>query len=268
MRLKDRVALITGGSHGIGRGIALAFAREGARLALVYYTNLDNEPDHANAQDVVRLVQEAGSEAELFYGDTGDTTRMTEVFEAAVAKYGRLDVYVNNANSGRRFPGRSRAYLDITEEQLYEGLYPSFKAAFVNGQMAARQMIAQGSGGRIINITSVHQHMAWTWDSIYGPMKSSIRRLTMSQARELAEHKITANAIAPGFIDTRLFPGERGDRGDRNAETIDQQVLLGRGFPSDIAGAALYLASDDARYVTGTCILVDGGMLLPPTTDI
>lgn len=263
MRLKDRVAFITGSSHGIGRGIALAFGREGAKVAVNYYTG------EANAADVVRQIREMGGEAEAYQGDASDTPRMTEVTRAIVERFGRLDIYVNNANAGRRVAGASRNYLDVSEEQLYEHFYPSFKAAFINGQLAARQMIAQGGGGRIINITSVHQELnAWTWDSIYGPMKAAIRRLTVNQGRELAPHKITANAIAPGFIDVRLYPGERGEHYDQAGETIDQQILLGRGYPSDIAGAAVYLASDDARYVTGTCILVDGGLLIPPITDI
>jgi len=262
VRLKDRVALVTGASHGIGRGIALAYAREGARVAVNYHTG------EQNARDVARLIHEMGGEADVHQGDTSDTSRMREIVQATVERFGRLDVYVNNANAGQRFPGASRQYLDVTEEQLFEGFYPSFKAAFVNGQLAARQMIAQGGGGRIINITSVHQEKAWSWDSVYGSMKAAVRRLTMSQARELAPHRILVNAIAPGFIDVRLYPGERGERYDQLNQTIAQEVLLGGGEPADIAGAAVYLASDDARYVTGTCLLVDGGMLIPPVTDI
>ena len=262
MRLKDRVALITGAAHGIGRGIALRYAREGAKVAIV---DLARE---GHAEDAARLIHEAGGEAEIFPGDARETDQMEAVFRAAVERFGRLDIYVNNSNAGRRLPGAWRDYLDVTEEQLFDGFYPSFKAAFVNGQIAARQMIAQGGGGCIINITSVHQERAWSHDSIYGSMKAAIRRLTMSQARELAPHRIRVNAIAPGFIDNRLFPGERGERYDQNNVLAETEVLLGRGEPSDIAGAAAYLASDDARYVTGTYILVDGGMLAVSHTEI
>ncbi len=266
MRLQDRVALVTGGSHGIGRGIAIAFAREGAKVAINYRTSMDN------AESAAREIRELGGEAEVYQGDTGDSTRMREIVEQTVQRFGRLDIYVNNANSGNRTAGRAREYLDITEEQLFEGFYPSFKAAFVNGQLVARQMIAQGSGGRIINITSVHQGRVWpaAWgsDAIYGSMKAAIERLTMSQAWELAKHNIRVNAIAPGFIDTRLHPGERGEPYDQRCETADREILLGRGFPPDIGSAAVYLASDDSRYVTGTCLLVDGGMLLVAASTV
>lgn len=261
MRLQDRVALVTGAGHGIGRGIALAYAREGARVAI-------NDVAEEHAREVARLIERDGGAAAVFLGDASDTADMERVFAATVARFGQLDVYVNNAHPGRRDLSASRRYLDVPEDQLYEGLFPSFKAAFVNGQIAARQMIAQGRGGRIINITSVHQERAWSADSVYGSLKAALRRLTVSQARELAPHRILVNAIAPGFIDVRLHPGERGEQYDRDNDLAEQEILLGRGQPSDIAGAAVYLASDDARYVTGTCILVDGGMLLPPITEV
>jgi NAD(P)-dependent dehydrogenase (short-subunit alcohol dehydrogenase family) len=262
VRLQDKVALITGASRGIGRGIALAYAKEGAKVAVNYNATPDG------ALEVVRLIREAGGEAEAFPGDVGDTAQMDDLFEKSLKRFGRLDVYVNNANAGRRGTYGWTHYLDVSEEQLFQGFYLSFKAAFTNGQRAAKQMIAQGSGGVIINITSVHQERAWAHDAVYGSMKAAIKRLTMSQARELAPHNIRVNAIAPGFIDIRLYPGERGEGYDRACEQVLGEVPFGRGAPSDIAGAAVYLASDDARYVTGTYILVDGGMLIPPLATV
>ena len=270
MRLEGKVALVTGASRGIGRGIAIAFAREGARVAV----NYNSSPERA--AETVRLIREAGGEAEMYQADVGETDQMARVIAAVVERFGRLDSYVNNANAGRRWGrdahSRSSRYLDITEDLLSERFYPSFKAAYVNGQMAARQMIAQGTGGTIINITSVHQHNAWAvdpmFDSIYGSFKAAIHRLTMSQAIELAPHRIRANVIAPGFIDVREYPGERGERYDRNCELVVEQVPLGAGKPEDIGYAAVYLASDESRYVTGISLLVDGGMLIPPKATV
>ena len=264
-RLQDRVAIITGAAHGIGRGIALAYVREGAKVII---NDLDREPSIGHAEEVAKLIAESGGEAEVHLGDASDTADMQRVIKAAVDRFGRVDILVNNANPGRRDPNDSREFLKHTEEHVEQGYLLPFKAAFFNTQLAAKQMIEQGGGGTVITITSVHQERAWGWDSIYGPMKAALRRLVMSQARELAPHKIRVNCIAPGFIDNRLYPGERGERYDTFNVRAETEILLGPGKPSDIAGAALYLASDDARYVTGTCILVDGGMLLPPITEI
>jgi glucose 1-dehydrogenase/3-oxoacyl-[acyl-carrier protein] reductase len=265
MRLKDRVALITGSGHGIGRGIALAYAREGASIVV---NDLATDPSTGHAQDVARLIAEQGGQVEVCLGDASDTGDMERVIASTVERYGRLDILVNNANPGRWVPRAPRGYLEVSEDQLYQGYFLPFKAAYVNTQLAARQMIQQGDSGAIITITSVHQERAWGSDSVYGSMKAALKRLVMSQARELAAHAIRVNAIAPGFIDNRLFEGERGEWYDEFNVRARTEILLGPGRPSDIAGAAVYLASDDARYVTGTCLLVDGGMLLPPVTEI
>lgn len=263
-RLKDRVAVITGAAHGIGRGIALAYAKEGAKVVV---NDLATDLSTGHAEEVAKLISEAGGEVEVFQGDASDGPDMQRVIASTVERFGRIDILVNNANPGHRDPNASREFLHHTEEHVYQGYFLPFKAAYFNTQLAAKHMIEQG-GGNVITITSVHQERAWGWDSIYGPMKAALRRLVMSQARELAPHKIRVNCIAPGFIDNRLFPGERGERYDTYNIRAETEILLGPGKPSDIAGAAVYLASDDARYVTGTCILVDGGMLLPPITEI
>jgi NAD(P)-dependent dehydrogenase (short-subunit alcohol dehydrogenase family) len=228
--------------------------------------NYNSTPE--GAAEVVREIRAVGGDAEAFAGDVGDTAQMDAMFASVLSRFGRLDVYVNNANAGRYAPRDRSEYLEVTEDQLFNGYYLSFKGAFMNGQRAARQMIAQRDGGVILNITSVHQERAWAHDSVYGSMKAAIRRLTMSQARELAPYQIRVNAIAPGFIDIRLHPGERGPAYDQANVTVEDQVPLGRGTPADIAGAAVYLASDDARYVTGTYILVDGGMLIAPVATV
>src|SRR5919199_2938576 len=265
MRLKDRVALITGSAHGIGRGIALAYAREGARVVV---NDRDQQPSAGHAADVERLIRDNGGDVHVVLGDASNTANMQRAVDEAVRHFGRLDILVNNANPGRWDPNAPRTYLEVSEDQLYQGYFLPFKAAYVNTQLAAREMIRQDSGGQVITITSVHQERAWGSDSVYGSMKAALRRLVMSQARELAPHRIRVNAIAPGFIDNRLFVGERGERYDTFNVRAETEILLGPGKPSDIAGAAVFLASDDARYVTGTCLLVDGGMLLPPITEI
>jgi glucose 1-dehydrogenase/3-oxoacyl-[acyl-carrier protein] reductase len=265
MRLEGKVALITGSAHGIGRGIAIAYAREGAKIVVC---DLATDESTKHAEDVLKLISEAGGEVELFQGDASAPADMEKVVASTVKRFGKIDVLVNNANPGQRDRNAPRGFLDQTEETIYQGWLLPFKAAYINTQLAAREMIKQGEGGQIITITSVHQERAWGWDSIYGPMKAGLRRLVMSQARELAPYKIRVNCIAPGFIDNRLYEGERGDRYDEYNIRAETEILLGPGKPSDIAGAAVYLASEDARYVTGTCILVDGGMLLPPITEI
>jgi NAD(P)-dependent dehydrogenase (short-subunit alcohol dehydrogenase family) len=263
--LDNRVALITGGGHGIGRGIALAFASEGVRVVL---NDLPQQPSIGHAEDVARLISAAGSEVHISLGDAADTADMRRVIGEAIEHFGRLDILVNNANPGRRMFDGPRDFLSVTEDQLYQGYFLPFKAAYVNTQLAAHHMIQQGAGGVVLTITSVHQDRPWATDSIYGSMKAALRRLVMSQARELAPHRIRVNAIAPGFIDNRLFVGERGERYDQFNIRAGTEIPLGPGKPEDIARAAVYLASDDARYVTGTCLLVEGGMLLPPASEI
>src|SRR4051812_23342220 len=146
MRLKDRVAIITGAAHGIGRGIALAYIKEGAKVVIC---DLDREPSIGHAEEVAKLIAEQGGEAEVILGDASDTPDMARVVKATVERFGRVDILVNNANPGNRNPNDPRDFLNTSEDQLYQGYFLPFKAAYVNTQLVARQMIEQGGGGNV-----------------------------------------------------------------------------------------------------------------------
>jgi glucose 1-dehydrogenase len=260
MRLKGKFALVTGGSRGIGQATAVALAREGATVAVNYNTTAPEE--------TLRRIKEAGGAGVAYQADMGEPEQIDRLFQQAIEGFGRLDIYVNNANAGQRTRDPRRDFLGVSDDALFQGYWLPYRACYRGGQNAARQMVAQGGGGAIVNITSVHQHMAWPADSVYGSMKAAISRLTMSQARELAPHRIRVNAVAPGFIDIRAQPGERGERYDLYNQRAEIEIPLGRGVPSDIANAVLYLVSDDSRYVTGQTLFVEGGYLLAPISEI
>ena len=262
MRLQGKVALVTGASRGIGQATAVALAQEGAKVAVNYNATAEG------AQETLKRIKDAGGEAEAIQADMGDPGQIAKLFEQAVKRFGKIDVYVNNANAGRRERGRLGTYLDVTPDQLYQEFLLPYQACYVGGQQAAKQMIAQGGGGAIVNISSVHQYTAWPADSVYGSMKAAVSRLTKSQARELAPHKIRVNCIAPGFIDIRAFPGERGERYDIYNQRAEYEIPLGRGVPTDIANGVLYFVTDDSRYVTGQTLFIEGGYLIPPISEI
>lgn len=262
MRLQGKIALVTGASHGIGQQTAITLASEGAKVAINYNRNEDG------AKQTLKRVQEAGGEGEVVHADMGDLDQIENLFKRTLDRFGRLDVYVNNANAGRRDRSLPRRFLEVQPDQIYQEYFLPYRACYVGGQLAARRFIEQGGGGAIVNITSVHQAMAWPHDSLYGSMKAAISRLTKSQALELAPHKIRVNAIAPGFIDIRAYPGERGEQYDEYNRRAEVELPLGRGVPTDIANAVVYLVSDESRYVTGQTLFVEGGFLLAPISEI
>lgn len=262
MKLQGKVALVTGASRGIGQATAVALAGAGARV----FVNFNNTAE--GAQETLKRIRDLGGLADAHRADIGDPAQIEGLFAACVAKFGRLDVYVNNANAGRRDRGRTGAYLDVTSDMLHQEFLLPYQACYLGGQFAAKQMIAQGDGGAIVNISSVHQARAWPADSIYGSMKAAVSRLTRSQARELAASRIRVNCIAPGFIDIRAFPGERGERYDVYNQRAEVEIPLGRGVPDDIANGVLYFVSDDSRYVTGQTLFIEGGYLLAPISEI
>ncbi|CAH1211034.1 3-oxoacyl-[acyl-carrier-protein] reductase FabG [Paenibacillus allorhizoplanae] len=248
MRLLNKVALVTGSSLGIGRAIALRFAREGAKVAVI---GLEKDM----LDEVRDLISGEGGEVMTFESDVQYKIQMESVLDSVIGRWGCLDVVVNNAGICKPTP-----FLDITEEEWDRHMNINLKATFLVSQLAARQMVRQGRGGSIIQMSSVNGLAAEADQAHYNTTKGGINLLMMSMALELAKDKIRVNSLCPGFIETRLTkplldnPQAIGEY----LKTIPMQEV---GQPEDIANAALYLASDESRYMTGHCMVVDGGQL-------
>ena len=246
MRLHGRVAAITGGALGIGRATALLFAAEGAAVALG-----DVKVDAAEA--VVKEIVQRGGRAIAVGVDVGDTGQVQAFVDRTVAELGRLDVMFANAGIAHVAP-----FLEHPEAQWHRVLRVNLTGVFLCGQIAARRMVQQGGGGRIITTASINGFRGVENLVGYNVAKAGVIELTKTMAVELAQHHITVNAIAPAQIDTRLT---RGYSDDAKARRV-ARIPMGRfGEAEEVARVALFLASDDASYVTGHTLAVDGGYL-------
>ncbi len=246
MRLKDRVALITGASRGIGRAIALRFAQEGARVACF-------ATSEERLQNVSRELKELGAECLSLVGNVADLNACESAVEQTLQQWGKLDVLVNNAGITR-----DQLLIKMTEEEWDEVINVNLKATAFLTRSALRPML-KARYGRIINMSSVIGLHGQAGQSNYSASKAGIIGFTRSIAKEYGSRGITCNAIAPGFIETdmtRTLPPEMSD-------PQNLRIPLGRlGKPEDVAGVAAFLASEDAGYITGQVIVVDGGMTL------
>ncbi|RKN84190.1 SDR family NAD(P)-dependent oxidoreductase [Paenibacillus ginsengarvi] len=249
MRLRDKVALITGGSHGIGLAVAIRFAQEGAKVALC-------GRGKAALDEAIRQIGDAGGTAISFETDVSDKAQVDAMVDGIVNKWGRLDIAVNNAGICE-----VSSFLDITEDQWDRHMNINLKGAFLVSQRAAREMVRQGEGGSIIQMSSVNGIQAEADQVHYNTTKGGMINLSMSMALELAPHGIRVNALCPGFIETRLTK-PLIENGAAIADYLRTVPMKRVGQPEEIAAAALFLASDEASYVTGTSMVVDGGQLI------
>jgi len=249
MMLQGKVAIVTGGDSGIGHAIAFELASEGAAVTINYHRN------QAAAEATLRAIHSSGGSGLIVQGDVSRVADVQTLVDQTVAAFGRLDILVNNAGMETR-----TSLLDTTEEQFDLVLAVDLKSAFFGVQAAARQMIAQGVGGRIINISSIHEDWPMPGNTAYCCAKGGIRMLTRTAGVELAEHDITVVGVAPGAVET---PIDRATLDDPPMKArLQAAIPLGRvAQPEEIAHLVAFLASDRASYGTATTYVVDGGMM-------
>jgi glucose 1-dehydrogenase len=247
--LAEKVAIVTGGSSGIGKAVALELARQGARLMIDYVSH----PEAADA--VEKEIEGFGGSAVGVQADVSKVEDLQRLVGATVEKFGRLDIMVNNAGVETR-----TSILDTTEEQYEKVLSVNLKSAFFGTQLAAKQMIKQGGGGRIINMTSIHEDWPMPGNTPYCLSKGGMRMLTRTAGVELAAHNILVVGVAPGAVATPINVSTMKD--PALMQKLNAAIPLGRmAKPEEIAKVVAFLASDGASYVTATTIVTDGGMM-------
>jgi glucose 1-dehydrogenase len=249
MSLKGKVAIVTGGNSGIGQAIVLELARLGANIVIDYVCH--PEATEALEQEVAKLGdQSIGVEA-----DARSLADLQMLIGKAVGAFGRLDIMVNNAGVETR-----TSILDTTEDQYDRVMAINLRSAFFGTQIAAKQMIKQGSGGRIINITSVHEDWPMPGNTPYCLSKGGMRMLTRTAGVELARHNILVVGVGPGAVATPINVATMSD--PAKLARLNAAIPLGRmGRPEEIASVAGFVAGEGASYLTATTIFCDGGIM-------
>ena len=247
MQLAGKTALVTGGSLGIGEAIARAFGREGANVTVDYLHH--QEPAE-------RLVQEIGPDRAIaVQADVSKVADLERLVELTIGRFGRLDILVNNAGIEMPTP-----FLEVTEDQWDKQIAVDLKGPFFAAQIAARQMVKQKKG-KIINISSVHEDLPMPGNAVYCAAKGGLRMLIRTLADELAPYQINVVGIGPGAIATPI--NKRTLEDPQKMKTLLGTIPIGRiGQPEDVAGLAVWLASDAADYVTGATYFIDGGLMM------
>jgi len=247
--LRGKVAIVTGGNTGIGAAVVLALAEQGAKVVIDYVANEQAE------EELERKIASLGDTAVGVEADVSKIEDLQRMIDTAVSTFGRLDVMVNNAGIETR-----TSVLDTTEGQFEKVIAVNLKSAFFGTQLAAKQMIAQGGGGRIINMTSVHEDWPMPDNTAYCVSKGGMRMLTRTAGVELAPHNICVVGVGPGAVNTPI-----------NAQTINDPAALAKlnsaipigrmAEPEEIASVVAFLAGDGASYITATTIFADGGIM-------
>lgn len=249
MPLTGKVAIVTGAATGIGRAIASRFAQDGAAVIIDYVG------ESATAAPALGAIKLAGGKCLAVQADVSKPDQVSALVEAAVKAFGKIDILVNNAGIEKK-----AAFVDYPLEELQKILAVNLVGPFLVSQAAARQMIAQGQGGRIINISSVHEDLPMPTNAAYCASKGGLRMLTRTIAVELAKAKITVNNIGPGAVFTPIDADIEAQ--PELEKALMAEIPLSRwAKPEEVAGLAAYLASDEAGYITGATYFIDGGML-------
>jgi glucose 1-dehydrogenase len=249
MTLKDKVAIVTGGNSGIGQAIVLELARQSANVIIDYVCH----PEATEALE--REVAKLGDQSIGVKADVSKITDLQMLVERAISKFGRIDIMVNNAGVETR-----SSVLDTTEEQYDRVMAINLKSAFFGTQIAAKQMIKQGDGGRIINITSVHEDWPMPGNTPYCLSKGGMRMLTRTAGVELARHNIHVVGVGPGAVATPINVGTISD--PIKLAQLNAAIPLQRmARPEEIASVVGFLAGEGASYLTATTIFADGGIM-------
>jgi glucose 1-dehydrogenase len=247
-RLRDRVAVVTGGDSGIGEAISRAYAAEGA-MVMIDYLGADRE-----AKELANRIEGDGGRAAIFCADVASEREVQALLDQTVEIFGAVDVMVNNAGVEKKLP-----FLETPLDVWHRVVETNLTGTWLCSQHAARQMARQKRGGRIINISSVHEDITMPTNAPYCAAKGGMKMLMRTIAVELAPLGITVNNVCPGATDTPIQTEIK--RHPKELEKLLSEIPLHRmGMPEEVAALCVYLASDEAAYVTGASYTIDGGM--------
>lgn len=243
--LTGKVAIVTGGSTGLGQGMSKGLAAAGAKVVLV---------DYVSSEDTQKQIIAEGGDAHVIVADLTKKSEIERIVPEAIAKYGTVDILVNNAGIIRRTP-----ILDFSEKDWDDVMNLNSKTVFLLSQLAARVMVEKGYG-KIINIASLLSFQGGIWVPSYAASKGAVAQITKAFANELASKGLTVNAIAPGYMVTNNTTNIRAN--EERFDSISERIPAGRwGTPEDVAGPCVFLASPASDYLNGHVLLVDGGWM-------